>query len=77
MNIAGSNQKFEKQAVENLFEFLYIFTKMLLLLWKSRLWDKLSDIIEVVNEKCPNTKSEPEITIYGDSIRRIRGIRYD
>lgn len=45
MNIAGSNQKFEKQAVENLFEFLYIFTKMLLLLWKSRLWDKLSDII--------------------------------
>ena len=49
MNIAGSNQKFEKQAVENLFEFLYIFTKMLLLLWKSRLWDKLSDIIKVVN----------------------------
>ena len=56
MNIAGSNQKFEKQAVENLFEFLYIFTKMLLLLWKSRLWDKLSDIIKVVNEKCPDTK---------------------
>ena len=77
MNIAGSNQKFEKQAVENLFEFLYIFTKMLLLLWKSRLWDKLSDIIKVVNEKCPNPKSEPEITIYSDSIRRIRGIRYD
>ena len=56
MNIAGSDQKFEKQAVENLFEFLYIFTKMLLLLWKSRLWDKLSDIIKVVNEKCPDTK---------------------
>ena len=56
MNIAGSDQKFEKQAVENLFEFLYIFTKMLLLLWKSRLWDKLSDIIKVVNENCPDTK---------------------